>query len=153
MIEYFRYGPGEGPEDDFFQFVKDSDAFFNPPLSVRVNVEEYAKKMFLNGTKQWFADNGKIIALSVAYYNKPPQESFGTYLFVLPEYESNGLGLKLVQNTLKYLKEFGADRYRVKIRASNKMLYKFYLLMGFKKTGEGLFPNTDEVEYELTKFF
>lgn len=153
MIEYYKYGPGEGPKENFHDFVMNSDNLFCPSLSSRVDLETYIKKMYDNGTKQIYIENGAIIGLSVSYINKAPNYSFGTYLLILPEYEGYGLGLAMVKNNLKYAKEIGCKEYRLRIRASNKMLYKFYKSMGFIESEKIPYEGTDEFQYEMIKYF
>ena len=154
MLKYECWNPGEGPFEKFKDFVIDNENLFEPSLAIRVNLEEYVHKMYYNGRKQFYLnDKDEIIACSVGYLNPAPSSSFGTYLLVLPEYESNGLGLDFVLNSLKYAKEIGSMAFKLKIRASNSMLIKCYKKLGFTITAENYFPNTDVLEYEMTKIF
>lgn len=116
-----------------------------------MNRDDYIKKIYEKATKFLYEENKKIIALSLVYVNKAPNESFGTYLCVDPRYNDVGLGLELVLKALKYAKEYGSSSFRVMIRSSNSMLFKFYSKLGFKVTQELKYPNSEITEYEMVK--
>lgn len=152
-MKYKIQQPGEGNKEAIKNFIEKMDKFFTPTLASRVNIEVYCNKIFKNATKFIYEEKGDVIALCIVYVNEAPKESFGTYLAVLPEYATYGLGLDLVRKAIKYAKSKGSSSFRVKIRASNKMLYKFYQLQGLSKVNEENYPNSDIVEYELVKLF
>lgn len=152
-MEYKVFKPGEASVDLVARFIKDMDKLFIPTLSSRVDLDEYAAKMCKNATMFSYLEDGEIVALSVAYINKAPLESFGTYLAVHPDLADTGIGLVLTVKNIKYAEKMGSASFRVKIRASNEMLYRFYVKQGFVKTKEETYPNSDIIEYEMVKRF
>ena len=152
-MDYKVLKPNEGNFEDLRDFITEMDKFFIPTLASRVNIDEYCHKIFSNATRFIYVENGTIIAMSIAYINPSPKESFGTYMAVRPEYEADGLGLDLTRKSIKYAKEIGSSSFRLMMRASNQMLLKFYLKQGFKITKEETYPNSDIKEYELVKNF
>lgn len=153
MIKYKVYHPKEISFYKLYDFIKESDKLFIPTLSTLVDLKEYTEKIFNNATCFAYLEEGEIIALSIAYVNKAPQETYGTYLAVKPEFEADGLGLDLVRKAIGYAKEFGSSGFSLQIRSSNKMLLKFYLHQGFTIIKEGLYPNSDIKELDLNKKF
>lgn len=152
-MEFKILGPGEGNKDQIGSFMKDMDKYFIPPLATRINLDEYIDKIFNNATKFTYFEGDRLIAIGINYVNKAPDETFGTYLVVDPEFESYGLGLDIALKALKYAEKFGTASFRVKIRNSNKMLNKFYLKQGFKIVNQSPYPDSDDLQNELIKYF
>lgn len=94
-------------------------------------------------------DAGKLIACNAVYVNVAPLDSFATFLVVKEKYANYGIGAKLIIKAVRYSKELGSSGYSLKMRASNKVMYDFYLRLGFIKVSEGKYPNSDEYEYGL----
>lgn len=153
MIEYKVFQPKEISFDKLYDFIKESDKLFIPTLSSLVELKEYTEKIYNNATCFVYLNDEDIIALSIAYVNKAPKETYGTYLAVKPEFEADGLGLDLVRKSISYAKEFGSSGFSLQIRSSNTMLLKFYLHQGFTIIKEGLYPNSDIKELDLNKKF
>lgn len=152
-MEYKVFGPAEGDKQNIGDFIKDMDYLFTPTLASRLNIDDYIDKIYTNATKFTYMEGDRIVAMGITYINKKPLESFGTYLAVSPEYSDTGIGLDLVVKTIRYAEEFGSASFRVMIRASNKILLKFYKKMGFEVTREEQYPNSDVLEYEMVKVF
>ena len=148
-IEY----PNAGDKTTFIDFIVESNEWFIPKLDTRVDLESYATKLYQYGTKFICNDGDSIVAISIAYINTAPKYSFGSYLVVSPRYEGLSLGFSLLLKTLKFAEENGSKGFRLKMRASNHMLFKFYSKLGFKIIGENTYPGTDIIEYELSKDF
>ena len=139
-------------KDEFVSFVKDTELLFVPRLSTRVSLIEYAEKMYQYATLfivRDMDDAGKLIACNAVYVNVAPLDSFATFLVVKEKYANYGIGAKLIIKAVRYSKELGSSGYSLKMRASNKVMYDFYLRLGFIKVSEGKYPNSEEYEYDL----
>lgn len=152
-MKFELYKPSEGNQEAIERFIINSDGWFLPKLSLQTNVSEYASKLYNFGTKYICFDSDEIIGCCIAYINKAPYFSFGSYLIVDPRYEGLGIGLQLITNAIKDAKAAGSKGFKLKMRATNAMLLKFYKKMGFEITGKNFYPNSDIMEYELTKIF
>lgn len=144
--------PKDINKDEFVRFVKDTELLFVPRLSTRVSLMEYTEKMYQHATLfvvREMDDAGKLIACNAVYVNAAPLDSFATFLVVKEKYANYGIGAKLIIKAVRYCKELGSFGYSLKIRASNKIMYDFYLRLGFIKVSEGKYPHSDEDEYGL----
>ena len=150
---YEIYPPLKGEREPIERFIVKSDKWFIPPLSQRTDIRAYASKLYDKGFKFVCLKEGGIIGLCVAYINKAPDYSFGSYTVVDPRFDGMGLGLIVTRNAINYAKEIGSAGFKLKMRAENKMLLKFYQKMGFEIANESYYTNTDIKELELIKKF
>lgn len=75
---------------------------------------------------------GKLIACGIAEYDKECMEGVIEWICVLPEYQRNGYGLKLITGLLNKLKEQGASFVTVSGRVDNSSHpEEFYRSCGF----------------------
>jgi len=130
-FDYYVKAPGTEKAEDIHEFLVATDSLSIPPLSHRMNLMEFAKKLQENATIFEYRNERKVVALNAVYVNKYPVDSYATSLAVLPEYEGFGLGAKLILKAIKYCKEYGSEGYRLQMRLSNKSMLDFYLRMGF----------------------
>lgn len=145
--------PGNGDKETFVDFITQSDAWFTPPLSTQTDITVYANKLYTNGVKFICHNEDGIIGACVAYINKAPDFSFGTYLVVNPVFDGLGIGLKLISMAIDYSEKYGSRGFKLNMRAENKMLLRFYQKKGFEITDKSIYTNTDIEKYELTKIF
>lgn len=138
------YQPGEYSENKLFQFLRETDDYFVPAMSVRVNLKEWAAKMCKYAVIFEYVLNGEIIGLGATYFNKAPSYSFGTYVCVKKEYQKEMYGVELIQKMIDYVKEKESKGFKCEIRKSNKPLVKFYELMGLEVIEEISVPNSTE---------
>lgn len=136
--------------DIFSSFVREMDSNFIPSISSRVNIDNYILKMYENATIFKITSEDKIIACNVVYVNEG-KDAFATFLAVRPEYENFGLGAKLIYKALRFCEEKGCLFYSLKMRISNKVMYDFYIRLGFDKIKVTKYPNSNEYEVELVK--
>lgn len=78
--------------------------------------------------------NGKIIASCMAGYEG--HRGSINYLAVLPKFQKEGYGAKILQKAEKLLTDIGCPKINLQIRKSNKKVVKFYKSLGY---------NVDEV--------
>ena len=97
----------EFDKDELSNFVWKTEGRLTPSLSSRVNVDEFIDRVHQNATLFIARDteNNKIVALNIVYVNKAPERSYATFLAVLEEYESMGIGARLILNAIKYSKK------------------------------------------------
>lgn len=132
--------PNEEEVDKVYLFLQKTDSMSIPPLSHRLNLYEFAKKITANATLFEYIDKDEIVAMNAVYVNKMPLDSFATSLAVLSEYEGYGLGAKLIIKAIKYCKEQGSEGYRLQMRYSNTIMLHFYLNRGFNIIAKENYP-------------
>lgn len=137
--------------DNLSDFIRETDHLFIPRLSSYVSLVEWSEKLYRNATLFIVRDtvNNEIIACNAVYVNKAPQDSYATFLAVKEKYANYGIGAKLIIKAIRYCKDLGSSGYALQMRASNEIMYNFYLHLGFKKITEEKYPNSEEVKYNL----
>jgi GNAT superfamily N-acetyltransferase len=113
-------------------------------LDERGITEASVAASFLADSKGWVAmRQEEVVAFSIA--DRTSQSIFG--LFVLPAYEGQGIGSRLLQLALEWLWANGAERVWLTTGAGTKAV-RFYEKRGWTCTGTG--PRGD-LRYELTR--
>ena len=153
-IKYFTFQPGTVDYHEFLTYLKETDDLIVPPLSSRVNLEEYAKKVVKNAT-MFVAKKGlEWIGVEAVYFNKYPEFSYNTHLSVKKEYQSNSnVGMDIMLMQRKYLKEHRTKGLRFSIRKSNTALLNYHIKTGGRIISEHTYPGTDIIEVEMEKIF
>ena len=78
-------------------FLKLTSDLFNPPLNERLDIEEYAKKIWENAKLVYALHDAELVGL-IAYYLSDKNKDFGyiTFLCVLPDYSKQDIGTQLL---------------------------------------------------------
>lgn len=139
-MKYIVKKPKEEEVSIIHDFLLQTDHLSIPPLSHRLDLLEFANKLWANATLFEYWNEDKLVALNVVYVNKFPIDSFATSLAVLEEYEGGGLGAKLILKAIKYCKEYGSEGYRLQMRTSNTTMLQFYMQRGFEIIEEQDYP-------------
>lgn len=147
------YQPHEYDEEKMYRFLKETDDYFIPTLSERVDLKEWAKKISSNAVVFELVVDDSIIGIGATYYNDAPAFSFGTFVCVKKEYQKEMYGVDLIQQMIDYAREKGSAGFKCEVRKSNKPLVKFYKLLGFEVVDEISVPNTTENGLLLLKKF
>ena len=142
-VIYKLFQPGEIDVNKLELFLTEADNYAIPPLSVLVNIREYALKLAEKATIFSALDNDRIVGISAVYVNKAPLFSYATYLCALKPYQDDMVGIELVMKSINYCKAYGSASYRGEIRKSNKPLWNFYKRIGFTIVEEKVYPNSD----------
>ncbi len=133
-------------------FLKKADKLFPVPLSEKVNLHEYAVKLFEKATLCSFTVNGDIVGLAGGYTeNTTDNLAYLSLLCVLPEFQGKGIGYNLVNrfiNISESKKLRGVHLYAVK---TNLPAMKMYNKMGFEEfiTENELRPNDAHLIYVI----
>lgn len=141
-MEYITFLPKEISKSLLEDFVLKSDNLFIPSLSSRINIINYCNKMYENGTCFCCFDNENLIGLVIGYFNQYPQDSFITFVLVLPVYEGLHIGTNLMKNSISFAINLGSKGILLKMLASNSKLLNFYLNLGFKIKNQSFYEGT-----------
>lgn len=74
--------------------------------------------------------NGHVVGSVMAGYEG--HRGWLNYLAVLPEYQGQGYGRKLVEKAIAELKRLGCLKVNLEVRKSNSPVIDFYVHLGFK---------------------
>jgi len=90
-------------EREILNHLSECSNSFSSPLSNRVNLISYAKKIFEKAItfEAWDEDN--LVGLIAAYFNDSKRPiGYITHVSVLPEFEGTGIGSQLLLNCINY---------------------------------------------------
>lgn len=153
-IEYNIYEPNTVDNQDFLLFLRETDDLIVPPISSRINLEEYARKVTKNATMFVAKKGDEWIGVEAVYFKPYPEFSFSTYLCVKKEFQNDStVGMELMLRQKRYLKENRTKGLRFAIRKSNAPLLNYHLKTGGRIIAEHTYPGTDIVEVEMEKIF
>ena len=108
------------------------DSYFVPPLSPRVEIRDYAKKIKDEATRfeAWSGDT--LIGL-VAAYNNDQEGSLAyiTSVSVLPAWMGNGIAGLLVKQCVEHAKTSDARQISLEVASDNAAAIQLYRKSGF----------------------
>lgn len=137
MNSAFRFSLNEAGEDDIVGHLALCDANFIPPLSRRVDLRVYARKIVDRAFRfeAWAA--GQLIGLVAVYGNDPAhRNAFVTSVSVLPEWQGRGIAVHLLGDCIRQVRALGFGGIELEVDRRNTKAIGLYERQGFKTTGE-----------------
>ena len=131
MIHYLF---GSLSYDEIYQFLLDTDAVFQTPLSNRVNLEEYARKLSAFSVFSYCRDEGSIVGLISCYMNHPP-EAYISNVCVQSDYQNKGLFKKMLEVLINQLEQTTFTTVRLEVSDYNVLAQIVYKKSGFRSIG------------------
>ena len=114
------------------QHLCECDTKFIPPLSMRVNLPEYSKKLAECADRFEFWDKTRLVALVAAYLNAPDRQfGFISSVSVCSEFEGRGLGSQLLKKCFEHARQKGFQVLNLEVGAANIRAVEFYIKQGF----------------------
>lgn len=122
-------------ENLLLELIKSSDFEFNPSLSSRVNLHDYAKKLHDNGSLFEAYIDGKLVALVAMYANdNVTKKAYITYVYCKKEYRKLGIANQLIKNAFEKLKENNFKSVSLEVTTDNIPAVNLYKKFGFEIT-------------------
>jgi ribosomal protein S18 acetylase RimI-like enzyme len=117
---------------EIFTHLKECDYDFVPPLSDKVNLMEYAQKLFKKSITFEAWSNKRIIGLIAAYLSKADDLSvFITNVSVIQEYKRCGIASTLMRNCIFYVLNHNLTTILLQVDKNNIAAIEFYNTFGF----------------------
>jgi ribosomal protein S18 acetylase RimI-like enzyme len=120
-------------QDHLVAHFKCCDNSFQPSLSSRVDLSDYACKLLIAAKRfeAWSGD--QLIGLVAAYCNDPSGfTAFITSVSVLPAYQGQGIAAQLLDNCLKQLRMQGFGLVKLEVNPQNEKAAALYKKYGFR---------------------
>lgn len=109
------------------------DSVFVPPLSGRINIDDYARKIADKAQRFEAWTNGDLIGLAAVYCNDPDtQIAFVTSVSMLPIWQGQGIASQLMTNCLNHVRKLGFHHIELEVDAGNTVARALYEKQGFK---------------------
>lgn len=119
-------------EEEIAEHLCRCDADFKPPLSSRVTIVDYARKVTLRALRFEAWSSGKLVGLVAVYCNDPERRSaFITSVSVLKEWVSKGIAGELMKQCIEHAVALGLRRISLEVSTNNTAAIRLYEKKGF----------------------
>lgn len=109
---------------------------FMPPLSDRINVDDYASKIAGRAQRFEVWVNCELVGLVAAYCNDLERRTaFITSVSVLPKWQGQGIASRLMEICVGHVRSLGFKRIELEVEGSNAAAVTLYMKHGFTKNG------------------
>ena len=122
-----EYHVNKATESQIEEHLKLCEANFKPPLSDRVELQGYSKKIADKAVRFEAWEENVLIALIASYCNDNENRSaFITSVSVLKEMQGRGLASKLMKQCIKHIKSLGLEQVTLEVGNENANAIAFY---------------------------
>lgn len=136
-------------ENEILNLLLRVDPFFKPtPLSVRVDLRIYAKKLATHAAHFFVRDNERLIGMICCYINDVNKtKAFVSNISIDPDYIGKGIGLMLSMECENAALKMGFKSIESEVHINNIPSLKMYLKLGYQ-----IDRNLDDNHYIMRKF-
>lgn len=118
--------------DDLLDYLKAVDKSFPVPLSDKVVLEEYAKKLYDNAEIFVAYENDTIVGIFAGYVNDyDTKMAYGSVLTVLDTYQGCGIATRLLDAFCDCAKSRNMEKIMFCVYLDNEPAMKLYTKKGF----------------------
>jgi ribosomal protein S18 acetylase RimI-like enzyme len=119
-------------EAEIAEHLSCCDADFVPPLSGRVEINDYAKKIASKATRFEAWSGGTLVGLVAAYCNDREKHiAYITSVSVLHEWMGKGVSARLMSRCIEHAKAFGMRQISLEVANDNTPAIRLYEKNGF----------------------
>lgn len=132
-----EYGVNVATADEIAEYLQKSDADFVPPLSGRVEICDYARKIANHATRFEAWSAGTLIGLVAAYNNDfEARIAHITSVSVIREWTGKGIASRLVAQCIEHAEASGMRLITLEVARDNGPAIKLYEKYGFTANDE-----------------
>ena len=106
-------------------FLQETDTVFQTPLSQKVNLSEYARKLSDYSMFSYCEIEGRIVGMISCYVNRPPV-SYISNVCVRGEYQHRGVFSGMFRLLIAELKQRGIKTVRLEVNDQNENAQEVY---------------------------
>lgn len=112
--------------------LHDIDSDFIPPLSQKINIEDYANKLIDNAVIIPIVSSGVVKAFIALYCNDAVQlKAYLSIIVVHSEYRKKGIAKLLIGTAIQYLKGINYKSFRLEVYKNNTAAISMYRQLNF----------------------
>ena len=126
-----QYRCDTATSDDVHAHLARCDADFTPPLSVRLDLGDYAAKLAERAARFEAWDGARLVGLVAAYVTPGAPEAFISNVSVVPELRGNGVAATLVGDCIDRARGSGAATLTLEVATADRTAGRFYEKLGF----------------------
>ncbi|OLC69898.1 MAG: hypothetical protein AUH79_00685 [Betaproteobacteria bacterium 13_1_40CM_4_64_4] len=129
-----EFREGTATKEDIRAHLEGCDRDFSPKLSLKVNIDEYSKKITTRA-KTFEAWSGRaLVGLVAAYMNDPSTRTgFITSVSVVKEFMGRGIASSLLERCLNRSREQGMKTLRLEVSLDSREAIHLYKHFGFSE--------------------
>lgn len=125
-MEKIEYKLNKSVQIDVFNHLQICDNSFSPPLSSKVNIEEYSSKLCQKSFKIEAWESEKLIGLIAFYQNDIEDFFYITNVSIDPNYLGRGIANRLMENTIDFAKKQKINKIILEVDKNNEKAINLY---------------------------
>jgi ribosomal protein S18 acetylase RimI-like enzyme len=119
-------------ENDIFLYLKECNNDFEPPLSNKVSLDEYSRKLFEKSVTFEAWHKNKLVSLIAAYFNDDQKlTGFITSVSVIKEYKGKGIVSHLMLDCIYYAIKINFSTILLEVNKTSIKAINLYKKFGF----------------------
>jgi ribosomal protein S18 acetylase RimI-like enzyme len=115
--------------EDIYNYLLENDSNMTPPLSKRVNIETYSRKLFDKAKQFWIKKDQKAIGFAACYVIE--SEMYISSISICSGYKGLGLGKKLLEYIISFGRKNELKKIILEVQPENKNVINFYKKFNF----------------------
>ena len=123
-------------EGDIRSHLSSCNRQFSPPLSDRVDIGEYSKKLRLSASTFEAWSDESLVGLVAAYVNSRDRSCFITNTSVLPEFSGRGVAARLLAACLEHAHAANIETVSLEVSKDSHPAICLYRKFGFQVAGQ-----------------
>lgn len=132
MSAAVEYLLNKASETEIAEHLSSCDTDFVPPLSGRVEINEYAQKILSKASRFEAWSGGTLVGLIAAYCNDQEKRiAYITSVSVLKEWNGKGIAACLMSRCIKDMKALGMRQVCLEVASDNTPAIRLYEKNGF----------------------
>ncbi len=129
----FEFKINTAGETEIFKHLKTCDQDFQPELSSRVNLEEYAKKVASHAVTFEAWNDNLLGGLVGTYFNDPEAKTaFVTTVSTMRKFTGLAIGTTLMTMCKEYGQKNGFENIQLEVQSQNLKAISIYEKLGFQ---------------------
>jgi ribosomal protein S18 acetylase RimI-like enzyme len=133
-----QFGRDRSDAVEVLRHLKDCDAAFHPPLSLRVDLTAYAMKLATQAARFEAWQGEDLLGLVAVYCNAPDRKmAFVSNVSVRPDCAGQGIASQLMTQAIAYVRALGFAALSLEVSQDATRARRFYTGLGFAEGGPG----------------
>lgn len=132
--DVIEYAMSRASEKQVFEHLASCDNRYHPPLSQRVDIAEYARKLRRRAEtlEAWHGD--ELVGVVAIYINQAPTVAFVSSVSVDDRFTGRGVGSRLVNDAIGLARSRGASAISLEVSPQSHQAIQLYEKHGFRLT-------------------
>lgn len=132
MSQQIEFSLNQASEPEICEHLFECDTHFVPPLSARVEINSYARKIADRATRFEAWANGGLVGLVAVYCgDRKRLAAYVTNVSVLPGWQGRGIASRLMRRCVEHLERLGVERIDLEVNHGNVGATRLYEKLGF----------------------